>query len=466
VTRGDVVALWLPDGPTWLQFLFAAARQGILLVPISTRYRRAEALHVIALSRAKVVVAAGDFLGVAYAQIARSIQGDVTTLKHVVEIADATRFHAGLEGCPEAAGRPGDLLCTFSTSGTTGAPKLAVHDQRSCRAHAITVASRFEMRSGDKTLCALPLYGVLGFVQAVATLAGGGACVLMPVFNASDAASAIERHGVTHMFGSDAMLDAILNVPAANLSTWRAGGLADFAGLADRVMRNAEDRWGLRLVGVYGSSECFALMAARSPSEPIEARSLPGGRALSSAIAFRVVELESGAPAPLGTAGELQMRGYNVMSGYLNNELATAQSFTSDGWFRSGDLAYAQNNAFVFLSRIGDGLRLRGYLVDPGDIERFLCRHPAVSAAQVVGVRLQGEGDVAVAFVRADQQISEAELLSYCRDGIANYKVPRRIVQVDEFPVVEGPNGTKIRKASLRERACQILSSAHITRGG
>jgi acyl-CoA synthetase (AMP-forming)/AMP-acid ligase II len=172
-----------------------------------------------------------------------------------------------------------------------------------------------------------------------------------------------------------------------------------------------------------------------------------------------VVELESGAPVPPGTTGELQLRGYNVMSGYLNNESATAQSFTSDGWFRTGDLAYAEDDFFVFLSRIGDGLRLRGYLVDPSEIETFLCRHPAVSAAQVVGVRREGEGDVAVAFVCAERPISEAELHAYCRDGIANYKVPRRIVQLDAFPVIEGPNGTKIRKATLRERASEILNS-------
>lgn len=463
IARGDVIALWLPDGPTWLQFLFAAARQGILVVPISTRYRRDEARHVIALSRAKAVVAATGFLGVAYAEIATDLQMEVTTLRHVVEIADPTRFHAGAVGHPVATGHPEDLLCTFSTSGTTGAPKLAVHDQQSCRTHAGIVASSFDIRPGDKTLCALPLYGVLGFVQAIATLAGGGACVLLPVFNAADAASVIERHDVTHTFGSDGLLDAILDVPGAKLSTLRAGGFADFAGLTDRVMRNAEAGWGLRLVSVYGSSECFALMAARSPAEPVEARSLPGGRLVSGKTAFRIVDLESGTPVQPGATGELQLRGYNVMSGYLNNSQATAQSLTSDGWFRTGDLAYAQDDAFVFLARIGDGLRLRGYLVDPSEIETFLCRHPAITAAQVVGVRLEGEGDVAVAFVRADQEIGEPELLSYCRQGIANYKVPRRIVQLDAFPVTEGPNGTKIRKAALREHASRILTSTPVT---
>jgi fatty-acyl-CoA synthase len=463
VSRGDAIALWLPDGPTWLQFLFAAASQGILVVPISTRYRSAEARHVIALSRAKAVVAATSFLGAAYAQIARGIQTEVTTLKHIVEITDPARFHASAEAHVEIVGRPDDLLCTFSTSGTTGAPKLAVHDQQSCRTHVATVASRFDIHRGDKTLCALPLYGVLGFVQAIATLAGGGACVLMPVFNASDAASVIERHGVTHAFGSDGLFDAVLDVPGAKLSTWRAGGFADFAGLTDRVMRNAESRWGLRLVSVYGSSECFALMAARSPSEPLEVRSLPGGRLVSGDMGFRIVDLESGVPVQSGASGELQLRGYNVMSGYLNNEAASAQSLASDGWFRTGDLAYAQDDAFVFVSRIGDGLRLRGYLVDPSEIETFLCRHPAISAAQVVGVRLEGEGDVAVAFVRAEQLLSETDLHAYCKDGIANYKVPRRIVQVDAFPVTEGPNGTKIRKAALREQAAQLLSSVPVT---
>ena len=459
IARGDVIALWLPDGPTWLQFLFGAASHGILVVPISTRYRRTEALHVIALSRAKAVIAAANFLNVAFADIAREIQPEAGHLEHVIEVANPARFHAGADGHLKPTGHPEDSLCTFSTSGTTGAPKLAIHDQRGCVTHAATVAARFDIRPGDKTLCALPLYGVLGFVQAIATLAGGGTCVLLPIFDSSDAAATIARHRVTHLFGSDGMFDAVFDEPAADLTSCRAGGFADFAGLTDRVMRNAVDRWGLRLVSVYGSSECFALMAARAPSEPVEVRSAPGGRPISSAIAFRVVDLESGTPAEPGSTGELQIRGYNVMSGYLNNVAATAKSLTSDGWFRTGDLAYATDDAFTFLSRIGDGLRLRGYLVDPSEIETFLCRHPSISAAQVVGVKLQGEGDVAVAFVRADRQIGESDLIAYCRHGIANYKVPRRIVQVDDFPVVDGPNGTKIQKAVLRERALQVVSS-------
>jgi acyl-CoA synthetase (AMP-forming)/AMP-acid ligase II len=160
-----------------------------------------------------------------------------------------------------------------------------------------------------------------------------------------------------------------------------------------------------------------------------------------------------------GESGELQVKGYNVTPGYLNNPDASKQAFTSDGWFRTGDLAYARGRGFVYQARMKDGLRLKGYLVDPREIESHLMQHSGVAGAQVVGVKLPGEGDVAVAFVRAGtSQSSESELIAHCRHGIANYKVPRRILFVDDFPQVHGPNGSKITKNKLREIAEQALA--------
>jgi fatty-acyl-CoA synthase len=457
--RGDAIAVWLPDGGAWLQFLFAAAECGILMVPISTRYRSAEARHVLEVSKAKALIAATRFLDVPFAALGRELQAQLQSLLHVVEIADPATFHPGAPPVSgtERAGELHDFLCTFSTSGTTGAPKLAVHDQASCTRHARTVADVFDIRPGDAMLCALPLYGVLGFVQALAALAGGAACVLMPVFNAVAAAQEVERLGVTHVFGSDAMFDAVLNVPGARLSTLRGGGLAEFVGQARHVSAKAEADLGLRLVGLYGSSECFALMAARSPIEPLLTRVVAGGRPVTPAIEVRVADPETGRLQRSDETGELQIRGYNVMSGYLNNLEATRKATTDDGWFRTGDLGYLKDDGFVYLSRLGDGLRLRGYLVEPGEIENFLCQHPAIEAAQVVGVRLTGEGDVAVAFVRARAAISEAEVIAHCRGGIAGYKAPQRVILVDRFPEVEGPNGTKIQKRKLREMAATLL---------
>jgi acyl-CoA synthetase (AMP-forming)/AMP-acid ligase II len=132
---------------------------------------------------------------------------------------------------------------------------------------------------------------------------------------------------------------------------------------------------------------------------------------------------------------------------------------TLDGWFRTGDLAYSDGAGFVFLSRMKDSLRLRGYLVDPTEIEFFLTTHSCVSAAQVVGIHREGRGDVAVAFVlpRDGSASSEEELISYCVKGISNYKVPSRIVFVDQFPEISGPNGVKIQKNKLRELADTLI---------
>jgi fatty-acyl-CoA synthase len=147
------------------------------------------------------------------------------------------------------------------------------------------------------------------------------------------------------------------------------------------------------------------------------------------------------------------------MAGYLNNPEATAAAMTSDGWFRTGDLAYSEGESFVYLSRMKDGLRLRGYLVDPAEIEAFLTTHDSVGAAQVVGVHREGRGDVAVAFVlpRNGCASSEEELISFCGSGISNYKVPSRIVFVDQFPEISGPNGVKIQKNRLRELADALI---------
>ena len=459
--RGDTLAIWLPDGPAWLQFLFAASQLGVLVVPISTRYRTDDARHVVSVARAKAIVVATDFLGVDYVGMAREIQTDLPHVEHVLELG---RTHGFFETNGRSApiaeeGIASDLLCTFSTSGTTGRPKLAPHDQDSIARHCSNVVKAFDIKPGDVMLCALPLNGVLGFIQTVSAIVGRAVCVLLPVFSAAEAARVIEKFKVTHFYGADSMFDPILNIRGAKLGSWRNGGLAEFVGLGQHVTEKAEQKLGLRLVGLYGSSECFALMSRQDPKQNAAERALAGGDTVSPDISVRVVDGESGKTLGEGEPGELQVTGYNVTPGYLNNPEASKLAFTSDGWFRTGDLAYSRGRGFVYQARMKDGLRLKGYLVDPGEIESHLMQHGGVAGAQVVGVKLPGEGDVAVAFVRpGPAQSTEPELIAHCRSGIANYKVPRRILFVDEFPQVHGPNGSKITKNKLREMAEQALA--------
>lgn len=446
--RGDRLALWLPDGAGWLQCLFACARLGVLVVPISTRFTTAEARRVLGVAEPRGIVVPSAFLKFDYLAAARELAAG--TPLAVIEAPP----HALLEGAPGAAPETGeaeDLLCTFSTSGTTGAPKLAPHSQHAIALHARNVAAFFAM-PGGVALGALPLYGVLGFMQAMAVLAAGGTLVSVPVYDPIACARAIDSEQVTHFFGSDQMFDAVLAVPGASLASWRIGGFAEFVGWGARVVAAADQR-GIRLVGLYGSSEGFSLMAGRHPGAPAAQRAGNGGMPVAPGIAFRVCDPESGARLPVGQPGELQLRGYNVLPHYLNNPAATAAAFTPDGWFRSGDLCVDEGGSFLYLARLKDSLRLRGYLVDPGEIEAHLAAHPAVAQAQVVGVAQPGQGDAAVAFVILRSPAEEAALLAHCRAGLAAYKQPRRVLAVEEFPANNGPNGVKILKTRLRDMA-------------
>jgi acyl-CoA synthetase (AMP-forming)/AMP-acid ligase II len=460
--RGDVVCLLVPDSAVWLQFLFAASQIGVLTVPISTRYRDLEIAHVLETSRAKGVIFIRQFLKADFQHVIETLARGLPHLKHLIALDDTKGFFI----CPPQEAvvflpepDPTALLCTFGTSGTTGKPKLATHSQAGIAKHAEDIVKALEMDESTVTFNALPLYGVLGFISTMATIAAGGCCVSQPVYKADRAAQIIDDRGVTHFYGSDGLLDAVLRVPGHEFRRLRRGGFAEFAGLGRSLIDFAEQRFGLRLVGIYGSSECFALMALRDPGLSAERRAMPGGAPTSADIAFRIVDPATGEILPDRASGELQVSGPNVMAGYLNHPDATAGAMTSDGWFRTGDLAYREGTSFVFLSRIKDTLRLRGYLVDPTEIESYLTTHKSVGAAQVVGIHREGHGDVAVAFVLPcdGSACSEQELISYCASGISNYKVPSRIVFVDQFPEVSGPNGVKVQKNRLRELAAALV---------
>lgn len=464
--KGDTLAVWFPDGAVWLQLLFAAAQLGVLVVPVSTRLKTAEALHVVNTAQARMLVVPTHFLDFDYAEAASVIQQSVPSLTHVVQapVNDAFLWD-NFTPMADASGAATDPWCTFSTSGTTGKPKLAVHTQAGIVTHVQHVARATDLKPGDATLCALPLYGVMGFVVAISTLAAGAACVFLPVFKAQAAAEAMSTHRVTHFYGSDAMLDMVLSVPGQDLSHWRRGGFAEFAGLGSWLTERAWVDWQVPLTAVYGMSECFALTAIRDVTADAEERRLAGGYPVSPDIAFRIVDPVTGAVLPEGEQGELQLRGYNVATGYLNNPAASAEALTADGWFRTGDLARARGASFQYLSRLKDTLRLRGYLVDPTEVEDFLVTHPSVAAAQVVGVHQEGEGDVAVAFVRCgDTAASERDLLEFCKCGIAGFKVPRRIIALESFPQVDGPNGVKILKHVLRDMARGHLQTDNVAK--
>ena len=207
--------------------------------------------------------------------------------------------------------------------------------------------------------------------------------------------------------------------------------------------------------GLYGSSEVQALFSVSDG----ESRLVSGGVPVNAGARLAVRDPHTGAKLPAGASGELWIDAPSRFVEYLEDPAATARAFDADGMFRTGDLGRLAGDGFVFEARIGDAMRLGGFLVSPEEIEAVIQAQPGVAGVQVVAAS-NGESDpVPVAFVRpaAGTALDEAALRARCREQLARFKVPARIVAVDAFPTVDGPNGPKVQRVRLREMAQALL---------
>jgi fatty-acyl-CoA synthase len=446
LARGDRIASMLPNGERPVELLLAAARLGAVTIGVNTRFRSEDLRHVLQRGKPKLLVAAGEWLGIDFEGVISGAVAGLDQPPAVIWDHQLEPLYDTAELASDLAA-PSDLLVAFTTSGTTGKPKLAAHSHTSTIAHVTSASRSLSVGPASIGLLVLPLCGTFGFVTAMSVLAGGGHLVLSQRFDPARTAELIEQYGVTHLNASDDMILAVVEQDR-DLTSWRHGVTAEFTGRGLESVKAAE-RAGARVTGVYGSSETFALLARWPEDQPAELRARAGGRFVDPAHEVRIVE------------GEIQFRGPSVLDAYLAEDETLPPPLARGGWFATGDLGESDGpGEFRYVARMGDALRLRGFLTDPAEIEQSLMDIPGIEGAQVVGTAGPGGGDVAVAFVVATRDIDEQEMLSHCRQGLANYKVPARVVAIHEFPTVDGPNGVKIRKAELRRLAAELMRAA------
>ena len=231
-------------------------------------------------------------------------------------------------------------------------------------------------------------------------------------------------------------------------------------------MLEEAERNHVPLTGLYGSSELQALMAAQpldASQGDVSVRYLAGGRLVHPDARVRARDPATGQLAPHGESGELEIKCASQMLAYLDNPDATAQAYTPDVFFKTGDLGYTvSDHQFVFQTRIGDSMRLSGFLVNPAEIERTIEALPGVQACQVVGA-VQGTKILPVAFVilREGAQADPAQWTAECKRTMAGYKVPVHFEMVNEYPTVQSANAVKILKNKLRDMASEILARKH-----
>lgn len=473
---GDRVGVWLVNRLEWLYLLFAAEQLGATIVAINTRYRSSELQYILERSSARLLIMQAHFNRIDFSDVLAGVdQARLPALNRVALVdgenqrdlparilgRPTVRFALPGEGLASHADAVDHEVILFTTSGTTKGPKLVRHTPATLSTHVKAVATEYGLAEPEaRLLAALPLCGVFGLDSALGAIAGGAPVVLMELFDGEQAANLLAQHRITHCFGSDEMFRRISEVAQGPrpFPHARVFGFASFGSSAQELAASLEER-GFPLLGLYGSSEVQALFSLQKLSLPLEERVKGGGYpALGARVAVRARNPGTGEICPHGTSGEIEIQSPASFIGYLDNEEATRAAFTDDGFFRTGDLGYTRGDgSFVYQTRMGDTLRLGGFLVDPTEIESALTEEPGIQGAQVIGIELDRQPRVA-AFVIADETTDLQAVAQALRGRLASFKVPARIWPVREFPNTASANGTKVQRVRLRQMAQELLA--------
>jgi fatty-acyl-CoA synthase len=449
VRSGDRVAIAATANADWLILEYAAAKAGTPLVPINPAFTDAEIAHILDVSKARALFACAEFRGTALLERLMPL-ANVRGLGAVHDLARWRELRPGDVPLPDIVSSADAFLVQF-TSGTTGRPKGAVLSHRAAYNCAALSMVRLGGARTDNWLNFMPMHHVGGSVSvALAVLSVGATLTLAPRFEPELVLQLIERAGATIMGGVPTMHLALLDHPSfasTNVSSLRIvqiGGSVVATSLIERI----EDSLGVIVVNAYGQSEApNALMTSPDDADLIKAETI--GRTLPQRD-VKIVDRDGNTLSP-GDIGELVMRSPMVMDGYLGVDDETlAQTLTPDGWLHTGDLCSMDESGYVRIhGRVRDVIIRGGENIYPAEVEDVLLRHPDVQDIAVVGIDDERWGEVPVGVYRAaaETPVDHADLERFARAELSSFKVPRRWMRVDAFPMTASG---KVKKYALR----------------
>jgi len=451
VRKGDAVAFIGENSPQFLQVMFGAAQLGAVFVPVNTRLASPEITHVLVDSDARALVLDLEFLE-------RAMPGvEAGRIAHVIVTGDGTDTDPGLAALIQSA-RGGhsfadvdldDPAAIVYTSGTTGKPKGAVLSHGNLTWVAINCMVDYDVVSTDVSLMISPLFHVASLgMGALPVVLKGATLVLEKGFEPGRALALIQEHCVTMISGVPTTYQMMADHPdwaGTDLSTLQkltCGGSA----VPTRILNAFEER-GLHFSQGYGMTETSPGATSLSPAMTREKQGSVGLPHFFTEV--RVAD-EHGDMVPRGTVGEIEVAGPNVFLGYHGLPEATAGSFTDDGWFRSGDLGYLDQDGYLYIAdRLKDMIISGGENIYPAEVENLIADIEGISGVAVVGVPDERWGEVpwAVVTVRDGAEVSTEEVRERLDGVLARYKLPKQVVVVEEFPRTASG---KIRKADLK----------------
>ncbi len=485
VQPGDRIAIWAPNIYEWIVAAVGLQSAGGVLVPLNTRYKGAEAGYILKKSGARILCTVGGFLGTDYVPMLREALGgagaahpvaDLPALERIVLLrhdpADAVAASAGVVGWADflqqgsdvteaeaeariAQGKADDLSDIMFTSGTTGNPKgaMTAHGQniRAFQAWAEVIG----LAETDRYLIVNPFFHSFGYKAGWLASAMCGATMLPhQVFDVPAILARVGNERVSVLPGPPAIYQSILMHPDRqkyDLSCLRLA-VTGAAPTPVELIEAMRDTLGFETVITgYGLTECCGIVAMCRYDDDPTTIATTSGRAIPG-IEVRCIG-ENGAEVARGEPGEVVVRGYNVMQGYFEESTATDETIDADGWLHTGDIAVMDDRGYLKITdRIKDMFIMGGFNCYPAEIESLMRGHENIAAVAVIGIPDERMGEVGMAFVVSKPGVTAdvQAIAAWCRETMANYKVPRHVEIVDELPV--NAMG-KVMKFKLRERA-------------
>jgi len=483
VQPGDRIAIWAPNLAEWAVAALGAHCIGAVLVPINTRFKGREAADLLTRSAARILFTVTDFLDTDYVamldEVAPTDEGDhgPDPVEHVVVLRGSVPdgctawddFLAAGDTVDDAARAnrsaavAGDDLChVMFTSGTTGAPKGAMlRHEAICRAF-LSWSDVIGLTEGDRYLVVNPFFHAFGLNSGIlACLMKGVTLVPHLVFDVPSVMRRVAEERITMLPGPPAIYQTILGHPDADtldLSSLRLA-VTGAAAIPVQMIHDMRDRLGFeKVVTGYGLTEASGIATMCRHDDDPALIAGTSGRAIDD-VEVRVVDPD-GTECPPGTPGEVVVRGYNVMVGYLDAPEQTAEAIDPDGWLHTGDIGVMDADGYLDITdRVKDMFINGGFNVYPAEVEHLMLDHPDIARVAVVGMPDERMGEVGAAFVVATPDATGPDpdrIVAWCRDAMANYKVPRLVVVVDDLPM--NASG-KVLKFELRDQATALRAT-------